>query len=247
MSSDSEPDHTLESEEEQVARLLDEVAANPTAEEVWEELIDCLCHQGDLYPESLPSLPRLASFATSWPLSQCLDPLFLASMIVASANDSDEKEDMHRQYASDFASLISRVHECLSTPSVFEKDNAFIHLLSALLAFEGESPWDRKIERLTDGEYNLECPSCEAYLYIELDDSGGFVTSEDPIAATDAPRAALLPATPPDLNVMAHRLYTIATEQKQEGIATRLLHLFGSATCPECEDVFRTEEPLLID
>lgn len=250
----SEDDYTLETEEERVTRLLNDLEANHTDTDTWEELIDCIHHQGSIYAETLPAMPRLTTFATTWPLAECVEPLILLGHVVASANSGpeDTRAEMRRSYAGQLSSLIPRVKECLAAPEVYNKEEEengilFVYLLSALLAFEGESQWDEKIEALVNGEYNLECPECGNYTYIVVDAEGGFAAAEHYISVEDTPRVPLVPATSEELNPLGSRLYGLAKRQKREVLAMHLLQLFGSAKCPACEKVFSIEKPLLKD
>ena len=69
---------------EVIAELLER--GDTDRRDIWEELWSRLCHQGTVYTASYAALPRLAELARRRDPSGFVEPLFLATSIIASTD-----------------------------------------------------------------------------------------------------------------------------------------------------------------
>ncbi|MET7641009.1 hypothetical protein [Streptomyces sp. NPDC005438] len=225
---------------EDVPALLDQLAGAPDPE-LWNDLWSALCHQGSVYSASFAALPWLAEMAGSDDEGRALDALTLAGAIMAGADRSHEAGEVRRKYAARVKDLLARVNQRLRTTA----DRAdYLHLLGALLAFEGEVGWGEELVRgLVDEEYQVDCPDCRAGLYVVLGERGFFCSSEDH-ALADGPveTGPLRPANPADLDGIGRRLHDAALANGQYEVAHALTHAFGHASCPDCGTPFSVAE-----
>ncbi|MFE4976031.1 hypothetical protein ACFRAR_28490 [Kitasatospora sp. NPDC056651] len=216
--------------------LLDRIAAEPNAE-VWNDLWSALCHQGSVYSASFAALPWLAGTAESGNREQAVNALVLAGAIVAGAGQWHGAGDVRSEHAAEIAILLRTVEQYRRTAS----DRAeYIHLMEAMLGFEGVVGWSEDLAwGVGNEEYEVSCPGCEASLFIVLGERGFFSTSDDyAVADGDIETRALHPAAPTDLDGIGRRLHDLALADGQRAVAHALTHVFGHATCPDCETGF---------
>jgi len=212
-----------------VPALLDEAASVMDWDApVWSELWSRLCHQGTVAPASYAALPDLARIASSR-ADVALEPaLTLAASIIASKDGPPEIMDVRSVYAAQISSLKPVAAHKLAL--VHDRAD-FLYALQAVAAFEDLSVWQRELEGLVDEEVELECPSCDEHLYLELVD-GVLVATTDP----DMVRGGepVRPADPFELGTAEARLLGLCQAHNQVAVASELLQLFGQASCPSC-------------
>ncbi|MFE1285669.1 hypothetical protein [Streptomyces sp. NPDC058751] len=204
--------------------------------QVWRDLWDHLCHQGDVQSGSFPALPHLAAIADGRAPGEPHEAVELAGLI-ASATD----EEHTALYAEELAVLLPVARRLLDS-AASEHAVAFVDLLQCVLAFEGERVWSTGLlEGLYQQEYEIECPECASELFVAFGDHGTFVSAGDYVTSTP-PKAPLLAADPAGLAPLPARLHRTAARAGHEDIARALTYLFGRATCPDCGDVFPVAE-----
>ncbi|MEU6866573.1 hypothetical protein ABZ924_25485 [Streptomyces sp. NPDC046876] len=204
-------------------------------ERVWSDLWDDLCHQGSVYEDSFLALPYLAAIVTGRAPGAPQDAVLMAGLIASAADDA-----YSARYAAEINALLPVARHLLDAAT--EDRPTFVYLLQCVLAFEGERVWSAgRLEGLFEGEYEVDCPRCEASLFIAFGDHGTFAAAGDYLSAHPV-RAALLPADPAALDALPARLHRMATEAGHEELARAVTYLFGRATCPDCAGDFAVSE-----
>ena len=141
----------------------------------------------------------------------------LAGSIAVDASNADRA-----RYADEITSLRALALDRLPRAS---SDNMFVYLQQAVLGFEGDEIWGKQLDRINDGEVDVQCPECEEELLVDL-------PSEDP---------SIQPGLSSDI---AARLHAYAVQAGRESVATALTYLFGQVTCPTCGTRFDLAEHL---
>lgn len=213
----------------EVPALLEEAASVTDWDApVWRELWGRLCHQGTVTQASYAALPSLARIAEARP-NVALDPaLFLAADIVASTDGPPEIAEVRDRYAAQIYSLRPVAEHKLDL--AHERADV-IYALQTLAVFEDLSIWQRHLEGLVNEEVELECPSCDDHLYLELV-QGEFVVTVDPDVATG--HGSVRPARPDAIGPPEVRLLELCNAHNQDAVENHLLQLFGDAGCPTC-------------
>ncbi|MFF7991408.1 hypothetical protein ACFZDG_16650 [Kitasatospora xanthocidica] len=219
-----------------IPALLGRIAAEPNAE-LWSDLWSALCHQGSVYSASFAALPWLTGTAESGNREQAVNALVLAGAIVAGTGQSHGAGDVRTEHAAEIATLLRTVDQYRRTAP---DRGEYIHLMEAMLAFEGVVGWSEDLAwGLGNEEYGISCPDCEANLFIVFGARGFFSTGDDyAVADGDIETRALRPAAPTDLDGIGRRLHDLALADGQREVAHALTHVFGHATCPDCEADF---------
>ncbi|GLW10306.1 hypothetical protein Misp01_54340 [Microtetraspora sp. NBRC 13810] len=227
---------------ENVPELLDQLVPDSRAA-VWDELWSCICHQMTVYPASFAALPRLAEIARSWAPADRTMILSLCGSIVAGARQPHGAGDVRMIHAAEIEELLRLTNETMH--AAIDEDS-FIYMLQAVLAFEDVPVWDEMLEQLLQGEYELEnCPGCGVHLLVAIGADGYFATSGDYAIEDDPAKGELAPAVPSELDHVARRMYDTAQSLGRENLTTRLLYLFGNATCPDCRTTFQVADQVI--
>ncbi|WUI02432.1 hypothetical protein OHR68_11715 [Spirillospora sp. NBC_00431] len=226
---------------EDVPGLLDQ--AGPGLEDAtWEELWGRLCHQGTVYTASYAALPDLTRMARQWSPGERVMPLVLAGAIVASTDRDGVRTDPRTAHAAEVGELARLTEETLRG-GVADDAAAYVHVLQALLAFEGVAVWGQRLDGLNDEEYEVDCPHCQAGNFVAFGEYGHFATTDGLyMNDTDSRRTPLLPARPSSLEGLAQRLYARAVADGHPEVASKLTYLFGGARCAECDQPFGVAE-----
>lgn len=213
----------------QLARL----AAEPDAE-LWNDLWSALCHQGSVYSASFAALPWLAAVADGEDREQSVQAALLASAIVTGENQPHGAGDVRGTYAPQIRTLLMVVTRLLPTSTELSE---YAYLLAAVLTLEGGVDWSEDLAwGLTAEEFALNCPRCDADLFIAMGAYGYFSTNEDYVTAKEreVAKLPLRPAAPAQLTALGRRLHTTALSDGQYELARLLTYAFGNATCPGC-------------
>jgi len=222
---------------EDIPALLARIASEPDPE-LWNDLWSALCHQGSVYSASFAALPWLAGMAGSEDRGQAVNALNLAGAIVAGAGQPHGAGDVRTEHSADIATLLASVNRHLRTAT---DRTEYIGLLESRLGFEGVEGWSENLAwGLGNKEYEVSCPGCGTDLFVVLGEPGFFCTGED-YALTDddgVDTRPLRPASPADLEGIGRRLHGIALADGRHEVAHALTHVFGNATCPDCETDF---------
>ncbi|MFE0458534.1 hypothetical protein ACFW1A_04625 [Kitasatospora sp. NPDC058965] len=224
---------------EHVPGLLDRFEADPSG--VWSELMDHLCPQLDTaLTAGFAALPRLAEIATGGS-PKTLDWVLLAAGAIASCAPGPADPDSPLVL---FPASIAVLHE-LTDRRLRETAGGedYVNLLQALLSFEGVEIWDRSLDGLRTGEYEVDCPSCGVNMFVVIgqDDDDCFCCTDD-CALREVQKFPLQPARAQELSALAQRLFTRAVADGQEGVARGVRYLFGRAACPDCGTGFSVAE-----
>ncbi|MFF0431677.1 hypothetical protein ACFYU9_05535 [Streptomyces sp. NPDC004327] len=141
-----------------------------------------------------------------------------------------------------FADPIAALHELtdgrLSRTAAAEE---YVNLLQALPSFEGVEIWDRALEGLQTGEYEVDCPYCGVNMFVVIG-HGDFFCCTDDYALQEVEKSPLEPARVQQLEELTRRLLTRALADGQEGLAHGVRYLFGRAACPDCGTDFSVAE-----
>jgi hypothetical protein len=205
---------------------------------IWDELWSRLCHQGTVYSASYAALPRLAELAARQDPSGFVEPLFLATCIVASTDGPEEPGAVRARYAE----TIRALHEVAEGLVPFAADDTdFIYRAQAVLATESDSVWATRLEALANQELDVACPGCDEQLVMGLETSPALVKQFD-YASVGATTVA--PSAPGRLTGSEARAYKLATTHRRPQVAKQLLDLFGIFECPTCHFTGRTSATL---
>ncbi|MGX2995561.1 hypothetical protein JNUCC64_14915 [Streptomyces sp. JNUCC 64] len=228
-----------------IPALLDRIATEPEPE-LWNDLWSALCHQGSVYPASFAALPWLAGVAEADDREQSVNALGLAGSIMAAAGPPHGTDHPRARYAVEVQRLLTAADRRLRTAS--DHDGAdYVHLLEAVLGFEGVVGWSEELAwGLDNEEYQIDCPGCRTDLFVVLGERGFFSSSEDhALADGDVETRPLLPADPADLDGIGRRLHDLALSDGQHRVAHALTHVFGHATCPDCGTRFSVADRIV--
>ncbi len=205
---------------------------------VWQELWQRLCHQGSVSPASYAALPALAEIAASR-TEVALDPaLFLVAAIIASNDGPSAIDGIRDLYVTELAALRPIAERKIALVS--HRADA-LWALEVLAALEDLSPWQRELDRLANDEVELECPSCDDHVYLELVD-GTLVATTDPDAVRDG--QPVQKARRSDLGPAEARLVALSEAHGHSDVAREMLQLFGRAGCPHCGTWFTIADAL---
>ncbi|MEH0927875.1 hypothetical protein [Micromonospora sp. CPCC 205558] len=69
-------------------------------------------------------------------------------------------------YAGDIATLRALTLECLASGG--PSDTMFVYLQQAVLGFNGDKVWGKELDRINDGEVDVQCPACAEDLLVDL-------------------------------------------------------------------------------
>lgn len=230
---------------EDIPALLEQAGSDPDSP-AWSELWSRLCHQGGTCSASYAALPHLAGMAGRLAGVNRADALVLAGAIVASDDWPADIDRPHAVHADTTAELHQLAEEALTDPELLGDATLYIHLLQALLAFEGVDIWGRELDGINDGEYEVPCPHCEAENFIAFGEYGRFSTLDSMYMKTsDTKRHPLLPADAATLTGLAAQLHARAVADGFPDVAEKLTYVFGGAICAECDEAFRVDEAVV--
>lgn len=140
---------------EVIAELLER--GDTDRRDIWEELWSRLCHQGTVYTASYAALPRLAELARRRDPSGFVEPLFLATSIIASTDVPAAEDDVRARYAN----AIRDLHEVAERLVPLAGDDTdFVYRVQALIATEDSGVWGYRLEALADQELEVACRNC---------------------------------------------------------------------------------------
>ncbi|MFI0901632.1 hypothetical protein [Streptomyces sp. NPDC020983] len=222
---------------EHVPGLLDRFEADPSG--VWSEMMDHLCPQLETaFPASYAALPRLAEIAGACGPEDLVWVLLAAGAIAACSPGLWEPDSPLAVYSAPIGVLHRLTDRRLSRAVEAEE---YVNLLQALLSFEGVETWDRCLDGLQTGEYEVDCPHCGVNMFVVLGQDGYFCCSDD-YALQEMEKSPLQPVRTQDLDGLPQRLFTRAMEDGQESLAHGIPYLFGRAACPDCATDFSVAE-----
>lgn len=169
--------------------------------------------------------------------------LCLAGSIVASTDKPYGDQEPHVAYASEMSDLRQLTEEALQDPGLADDPATYVHLLAALLSFEGVEVWGEQLDGLNGEEYEVPCPACGAENFIAFGEHGFFSTTDSMyMNETAAKKTPLQPADCAALEGVAQRLHSRALADGQTDLAHKLTYVFGNAQCAECDAVFSVPE-----
>ncbi|MER7559798.1 hypothetical protein ABTZ46_22840 [Nocardioides sp. NPDC126508] len=195
--------------------------------DVWEELWSRLCHQGTVYSASYAALPRLAELARGRDPSGIVEPLFLATSIVAST-DAPADVDVRAHYAETIRELHAVAERLVPLAG---EDADFVYRVQALIATEDAGIWGSRLDALVDEELEVACGNCGDQLLIDLGASPAEVRAFDDASVGVT---AVIPADSAKLTGSEARAYQLATDHGRRSLAERMLEVFAEFECPRC-------------
>lgn len=214
---------------EHVPGLLDRFEADPNG--MWSELMDHLCPQLEIaFPASHAALPRLAGIATACDPQNLTSVLTAAGAIAACSPSLSEPDSPLTVHSAPIAALHRLADRHLSRTV---EAGSYVNLLQSLLSFEGVEIWDRCLEGLLSGEYEIGCPYCGVTMFVVIGPDGCFCCSDD-YALREVEKSPLQPVCAEDLDGLPQRLFARAMADGQEVLAHGIPYLFGHAACPDC-------------
>ncbi|MFF4308362.1 hypothetical protein [Streptomyces sp. NPDC001601] len=225
---------------EHVPGLLNRFEADPSG--VWSELMDHLCPQLDTaFTASFAAIPRLAEIATAGSSETAGWVLLAAGAIAACSPGLTEPGSPLTVFSAPIAVLHDLTDRRLSQTVESEE---YVNLLQALLSFEGVEIWDRCLDGLRSGEYEVDCPYCGVNVFVVVGEDDSFCCTDD-YALREVQKSPLKPARTQQLDGLPRRLFTRAMADGQEGLAHGLRYLFGRTACPDCQTDFAVAEQVV--
>ena len=227
---------------EHVPVLLDRFEADPSG--VWSELMDHLCPQLDTaFTASFAALPRLSEIATAGS-PETLGVVLLAAGSIASRSSGLSDPDSPLTV---FSTPITVLHD-LTDRRLSQTADAeeYVNLLQALLSYEGVEIWDRSLDGLQTGEYEVSCPYCGVNVFVVIGQDHFFCCTDD-YTLRAVRKSPLQPARVHELAELPRRLFARAVADGQEGLAHGVRYLFGRASCPVCGTDFSVAEQVVAD
>lgn len=222
---------------EHVPGLLDRFAVDPNG--VWSELMDHLCPQLDTaFPAGYAALPRLAEIASTCGPEDLTWVLLAAGAIAACSPGPSEPDSPLTVHSAPLGVLHRLTDRHLSRAVDAEE---YVNLLQTLLSFEGVEIWDRCLDGLHSGEYEVDCPDCGVNMFVIVGQDDFFCCTDD-YALPEVVKSPLRPARTQDLDGLARSLFTRATADGRESLALGIPYLFGQAACPDCGTDFSLAE-----
>ncbi|WP_435058813.1 hypothetical protein [Streptomyces sp. bgisy060] len=214
--------------------------------DLWSDLWSALCHQGSVYSASFAALPWLTDMAEDEDREQAVNALHLAGAIMAGVAQPHGDDGVRARYSAEITTLLASVNRHLRTAT---DRTEYIDLLGSMLAFEGVPGWSEDLAwGLGNEEYEVSCPGCGTGLFIVIGERGFFCTSEDyALSDDDVDTRPLRPAGRTDLEGIGRRLHDIARADGQHDVAHLLTHVFGNATCPDCDTDFSVPDRVSAD
>lgn len=213
---------------------------------LWTDLWSRLCHQGTVYSASFAALPMLTEIADRWSAAERVIALALAGNIVSSVDQPYGDVDPIVSYPSEIARLRALTEETLQSSHLADDSATYVHMLQALLSFEGVEVWGEQLDGLNDEEYEVACPQCDEETFVAFGQYGAFTTQDDMyMRDTDSKRLRLVPADPAELVGIGKRLHTRAIADGHPDVAAKLAYVFGRADCPACGERFRVDEAIV--
>ena len=137
--------------------LLAQLSPDPAAK-AWSVLWGLICDQGTVYSASFAALPILAEVAAGWKPADRCQILGLAGAILASSDVSGCREDLLRPVAAVVPQFQALARESIALPNLSQAD--FIHLMEAVLSFDGDQVWGTRLGQLAGGMFAAACPRC---------------------------------------------------------------------------------------
>jgi len=221
---------------EQVPILLAAAAATGMDDgDSWDELWTHLYHQGSVYSASYAALPALAEMSLQHEPGGYVAALDLAASIIASTDGPEDSALVRQRYEHELTDLRAVAARNLQHA---KDDIEFVYGLQALMAFENGGVWQRKLVWLANGEAELDCPSCDEHLLLDLDGPDLQVAS---FADTSFAPTAVTPVEPSAATIEG-RLLALAHANNRPALAAKLPYLFGDATCPRCHASFHVPQ-----
>ena len=196
---------------------------------VWPELWSRLCHQESVYSASAASMPALIGYAARLAPGQRTAPLCLAASIAAHIEPRQIPDVVNATYHDSVRLGASLALESLETASVSEGD--FVVYLQAYAAFRGDLLFGRWLDSLIEGELELECPGCDAFLWVHPTPPAHVATEDLKARGSLLPPEGTLPES-------AQALQALARSSGYSSISEVIAHAYGTATCPTCSRVF---------
>ncbi|MFF3389926.1 hypothetical protein ACFYW1_03075 [Streptomyces sp. NPDC002669] len=228
---------TNDADSGRLTALLDR-AATGRDDRAWSELWTELYHNGSLDVSHPRVLPALMNMAEDDDADTAAAALHLAGALLVQADRRHETRTLRDRHAPEVARLLAAANRWRS---VTTDRNGYCHLLEAVLNLEGDIHWaEDLIWGIVSEEYELECPDPDgcAEVWVLIGERGFCSTSEECDPSDGAETLPLRPAAPDTLDGLGRRLYELALADRHEDVAHALTHVFGEATCPQCERRF---------
>lgn len=170
-------------------------------------------------------MPALIQLAERFPPSQRDAPLVLAAAIAARLTEELIPEDLAQAVRNSAQRGRSLAVAGLSQPGLPEEQA--VNLLQSIASFGGDAlngPW---LDAIAAGELELECPHCDAFLWVDPRPENPLVASEQSTTTVLRPPSLPLPNE-------AAELRELARHSGHVRIASAIELIYGDATCPAC-------------
>jgi hypothetical protein len=249
---------------ENIPDLLEELEATKDPE-ILDELWNRLYHQGSVYSASFAAVPYLIRIAEQWPPSDRLSILHLAVSILTGEDDdnlvrlynsfrTEEVRDTWKttsdrialnsptriNYQSEIDALLRLTAENLQELDLSEQD--FTYLLIWRVALQGDLLWSQALECFALCAIYGDCDRCGATIDICINQDSGVAEIETRNGQKH--QTTLQPPQPEELTGIARSPYETARDRGYDLLATRIIYILSTGTCPQCGASFRVPELL---
>lgn len=174
------------------------------------------------------ALPRLAELARRRDPSGFVEPLFLATSIIASTDVQAAEVDVRARYAAAICELHGVAERLIPLAG---DDTDFVYRVQALIATEDGGVWGSRLEALAAQELEMACRNCGGQLLISFETLPSEVRVFDDASAGFTSTIAADPARLTGSEALA---YKVATDHGRRSLAERMLEAFGEFECPSC-------------
>jgi hypothetical protein len=206
-----------------------------------DELFGSLCHQGSIYSASYAAVPHLVDIAARMPRPELRAQILVLVGSVATASDDRSEMPIASDLRDAYQTALPRARDlALATLGERLDRSDAVYLLQAAAGLAGYQSLGRILQGFVAEEFGLECPFCNAELYVWPDGEGLSTAAEDPVTTPMTKRTAIVPGPAPSSPREAEFRWLMQNggNAALSAIGGRLPYLFGSGTCPACKNGF---------
>jgi len=210
----------------EVARLLQRLELDPDDEELFSEVHDWLCRQGDSYPASYAAVPHLVRIGARASRDRAAHYWALVGVIATDAVRRTIAPSLRSAYDQALHDADAHIRAAVTAGP---RDYTIWYLLSAAAAIRGLDATASALEDFVNSLFDVDCPSCHEMVEIAREDTlpGPPLASRDPgewrWTDDDAPA----------------RLLALARAAHRPDVEAVLVAWDGTAQCPLCDAPFR--------
>lgn len=198
-------------------------------QELWDELVPCLCHQGTVYTASYAALPHIVRIGAAEPLAEQVLFWSFVGAVALSREAAPVPDDLRQAYEE----ALARAHELTLACLVPGLDEATgLELLIALAGIRRLPAIADALRCLREETVSTNCPRCDSSMRVSTADVPFVVEEDEMDLALGTSGEMTAPRAPqPDL----HELARLARGAGLVDLEHRVAALAKGARCPACQ------------